>query len=81
MAVDPPELITDEESWEGSCAEWEGGSLPSSEWAGSASASSEKGQLLHSAHLGLRLSKLRYEVWKHPLWDHYELPLPRSWGT
>ncbi|XP_057350727.1 P protein isoform X3 [Manis pentadactyla] len=59
MAVDPPELITDEESWEGSCAEWEGGSLPSSEWAGSASASSEKGQLLHSAHLGLRLSKLR----------------------
>nr|XP_036872428.1 P protein isoform X7 [Manis javanica] len=59
MAVYPPELITDEESWEGSCAEWEGGSLPSSEWAGSASASSEKGQPLHNTHLGLRLSKLR----------------------
>ncbi|KAK2509159.1 hypothetical protein MC885_004365 [Smutsia gigantea] len=59
MAIYPPELITDEESWEGSWAEWEGGSLPSSELAGSGSASSEKGELLHSAHLGLRLSKLR----------------------
>ncbi|XP_067596016.1 P protein isoform X2 [Pseudorca crassidens] len=56
-----PEFITAEESWENSSAEWEGGSLLSRELVGSSgSASSEKGELLDSAHIGFRrLSKLR----------------------
>ncbi|XP_060157503.1 P protein isoform X2 [Globicephala melas] len=55
------EFITAEESWENSSAEWEGGSLLSRELVGSSgSASSEKGELLDSAHIGFRrLSKLR----------------------
>ena len=55
-----PEFITAEESWENSSAEWEGGSLLSRELVGSSgSASSEKGELLDSAHIRFRLSKLR----------------------
>ncbi|MBV99728.1 P protein, partial [Eschrichtius robustus] len=55
-----PEFITAEESWENSSAEWEGGSLLSRELVGSSgSASSEKGELLDSAHIKFRLSKLR----------------------
>ncbi|XP_007463834.1 PREDICTED: P protein-like [Lipotes vexillifer] len=55
-----PEFITAEESWENSSAAWEGRSLLSRELVGSSgSASSEKGELLDSAHIGFRLSKLR----------------------
>ncbi|XP_022446225.1 P protein isoform X1 [Delphinapterus leucas] len=61
MPVCHPEFINAEESWKNSSAEWEGGSLLSRELVGSSgSASSEKGELLDSAHIGFhRLSKLR----------------------
>ncbi|XP_047288564.1 P protein isoform X11 [Homo sapiens] len=55
-----PEFITAEESWEDSSADWERRYLLSREVSGlSASASSEKGDLLDSPHIRLRLSKLR----------------------
>ncbi|XP_066883587.1 P protein isoform X2 [Kogia breviceps] len=55
-----PEFITAEESWENSSAEWEGRSLLSRQLVGSSGpASSEKGELLDSAHVRFRLSKLR----------------------
>ncbi|XP_055134451.1 P protein isoform X2 [Symphalangus syndactylus] len=55
-----PEFITAEESWEDSSADWEQRYLLSREVSGlSASASSEKGDLLDSPHIRLRLSKLR----------------------
>ncbi|PNJ19305.1 OCA2 isoform 4, partial [Pongo abelii] len=54
------EFITAEESWEDSSADWEPRYLLSREVSGlSASASSEKGDLLDSPHIRLRLSKLR----------------------
>ncbi|XP_003900728.2 P protein isoform X1 [Papio anubis] len=55
-----PEFITAEESWEDGSADWERRYLLSREVSGlSASASSEKGDLLDSPHVRLRLSKLR----------------------
>ncbi|XP_025246181.1 P protein [Theropithecus gelada] len=55
-----PEFITAEESWEEGSADWERRYLLSREVSGlSASASSEKGDLLDSPHVRLRLSKLR----------------------
>ncbi|XP_072868079.1 P protein [Chlorocebus sabaeus] len=55
-----PEFITAEESWEDGSADWERRYLLSREASGlSASASSEKGDLLDSPHVRLRLSKLR----------------------
>ncbi|KAL0618819.1 P protein [Plecturocebus cupreus] len=55
-----PEFITAEESWEDSSADWERRYLLSREVSGlSTSASSEKGDLLDSSHIRLRLSKLR----------------------
>ncbi|XP_035162336.3 P protein isoform X5 [Callithrix jacchus] len=60
MPVYHPEFITAEESWEDSSADWEQRYLLSREGSGlSASASSEKGDLLDSSHIRLRLSKLR----------------------
>ncbi|XP_058398225.1 P protein isoform X2 [Diceros bicornis minor] len=60
MPVYHPEFITAEESWENSSAEWEPRSLLSRESAGSSgSASLEKGELLDSALIRFRLSKLR----------------------
>ncbi|XP_017363990.1 P protein isoform X1 [Cebus imitator] len=59
MPVYHPEFIS-EESWEDSSADWERRYLLSREVSGlSASASSEKGDLLDSLHIRLRLSKLR----------------------
>uniref|UniRef100_A0A2K5UQG5 OCA2 melanosomal transmembrane protein n=1 Tax=Macaca fascicularis TaxID=9541 RepID=A0A2K5UQG5_MACFA len=55
-----PEFITADESWEDGSADWERRYLLSREVSGlSASASSEKGDLLDSPHVRLRLSKLR----------------------
>ncbi|XP_011931059.1 PREDICTED: P protein isoform X4 [Cercocebus atys] len=55
-----PEFITAEESWEDGSADWERRYLLSREVSGlSASASSEKGDILDSPHVRLRLSKLR----------------------
>ncbi|XP_064223890.1 P protein isoform X1 [Aotus nancymaae] len=60
MPVYHPEFISAEESWEDSSADWERRYLLSREVSGlSASASSEKGDLLDSSHIRLRLSKLR----------------------
>uniref|UniRef100_A0A8D0M7J8 OCA2 melanosomal transmembrane protein n=1 Tax=Sus scrofa TaxID=9823 RepID=A0A8D0M7J8_PIG len=60
MPVYHPEFITADEPWENSSAEWEGGALLSTELAvSSGSASTEKGELLDSAHIRCHLSKLR----------------------
>uniref|UniRef100_A0A8D0QTD1 OCA2 melanosomal transmembrane protein n=1 Tax=Sus scrofa TaxID=9823 RepID=A0A8D0QTD1_PIG len=60
MPVYRPEFITADEPWENSSAEWEGGALLSTELAvSSGSASTEKGELLDSAHIRCHLSKLR----------------------
>nr|XP_039336023.1 P protein isoform X1 [Saimiri boliviensis boliviensis] len=60
MPVYHPEFISAEESWEDSSADWERRYLLSREDSGlSVSASSEKGDLLDSSHIRLRLSKLR----------------------
>ncbi|XP_004421964.1 PREDICTED: P protein [Ceratotherium simum simum] len=60
MPVYHPEFITAEDCWENSSAEWEPRSLLSRESAGSSgSASLEKGELLDSALIRFRLSKLR----------------------
>ncbi|XP_006167353.1 P protein [Tupaia chinensis] len=60
MPVYHGELVTPEESWENSSAEWEQRYLLSREAPGlSTSASSEKGDLPDSVHLRSRLPKLR----------------------
>ncbi|KAM7048391.1 P protein isoform 2-T2 [Molossus nigricans] len=51
LPIGHPELVTAEESWDYSSAEWEGRS--------SGCSSSDKGDLLEGAHVRIRLSRLR----------------------